>query len=620
MPANKIKCSQPPDSLTTSHLRSQTKKRWIEAGSSASSFPSRQAQLLKDERSAYEARMQLAMKEFHEGKPGATQRALATKYDVKYWTLWCRLLGVPTWSEGHFKQQTLNKEQADTLIQYCQLQASQARPLTHLHLKQKVFMLVRRTPSDKWVSQFLRARPDVLTGKGHGLDPKRGESFRKDIVYDYFDKLEKIDAAANGDVVPPGFILPAGDLQDFSHVPGVGWPYNSYATTNGCRCFRSLQIAWGKHCIDLACRGQSVTQDTVIEEYMKIRNKYFTKAVVAHAFRKSGCWPINRHVFSDEDFAPMEFTDGGSEAESEDDNDATWRDLSDCRSDSRSIITSNDLEDLWASIDVEADQTSDDELMGRENSLLASRTQASSNSFLNRLEASQSMLSELQCTLVQIILFQLNPHSVDQPLHEPHLHRHSMDAMMLPVTPDSKTFKVILLFRAIKLHPYRSKFQSLANQRLKGAHNMIQQKIADSKKKAEVEEAAKQAKEAATRERELERALNVATKAFDKPLMSLKKDELKDLASALGLSQDGINKVLIDRIKQKFEGNPLLKEDIRFKEIFTQKRGRKRAIQEIDEEGELEDELEGPGLEAGPSGVDVTEQFNFPLDPALQYE
>ncbi|KIJ37905.1 hypothetical protein M422DRAFT_177361 [Sphaerobolus stellatus SS14] len=286
----------------------------------------------------------------------------------------------------------LNKEQADALIQFCHLQANQARPLTRLILKQKVFELVGRTPGDQWVRRFLRARPDVLTGKAYGLDPKRAESFRREVVYDYFDKLEDIvvkhniqphniynfdekgvqlgggrkninvqyifprdssnryvlksdslllitiieAASATGDAVPPGFILPPGDLEDFTHVPGVGcvtvthngWTDNSVChqwfskvfipfinqrrqaneyvvlimdghkshetdqmlllalankiiliclpghTTHklqpmDVRVFGPFQTAWGKHCTEMACKGQPVTRDTMIEEYVK---------------------------------------------------------------------------------------------------------------------------------------------------------------------------------------------------------------------------------------------------------------------------------------------------------------------------------------------------------------
>ncbi|KIJ40474.1 hypothetical protein M422DRAFT_256733 [Sphaerobolus stellatus SS14] len=189
-----------------------------------------------------------------------SQRALVAKHNVQYWTLQQRLNGTLVRTGSHVKQQMLNKEQADVL-------------------KGKVFDLVGQTPGDSWVRRFLRVCPDVLTGKAYGLDPKCAESFRKDIVYDYFDKLEVIvakhnikqhnfynfdekglqlgggrkniniqyifprgsvnhyvlksdslllitiieAASANGDAVPPGFILPAGDIEDFMDIPGVGW-------------------------------------------------------------------------------------------------------------------------------------------------------------------------------------------------------------------------------------------------------------------------------------------------------------------------------------------------------------------------------------------------------------
>ncbi|KIJ37906.1 hypothetical protein M422DRAFT_50229 [Sphaerobolus stellatus SS14] len=126
--------------------------------------------------------------------------------------------------------------------------------------------------------------------------------------------------------------------------------------------------------------------------------------------------------------------------------------------------------------------------------------------------------------------------------------------------------------------------------------DLIQTRAAEAKRKAEAEAAAKEAKEAATRDRVLERALNVGTKIFDKSLMALKKDELKDIAFALSISQEGANKDLIARIKEKFEVESHLKTDIRFRGIFARKHRGKQVVREQQDEFENE-------VEAGPSGV-----------------
>ena len=41
-----------------------------------------------------------------------------------------------------------------------------------------------------------------------------------------------------------------------------------------------------------------------VKEYMDVRSKTFKPTTITTAFLKSGCWPINRGIFTDEDYAP----------------------------------------------------------------------------------------------------------------------------------------------------------------------------------------------------------------------------------------------------------------------------------------------------------------------------
>ncbi|KIJ34985.1 hypothetical protein M422DRAFT_262946 [Sphaerobolus stellatus SS14] len=70
--------------------------------------------------------------------------------------------------------------------------------------------------------------------------------------------------------------------------------------------FGPFQNAWVKHCEDSAIARDPVTRYNLVEHYMQIRNKYITPQVIQAAFRHSGLWPINRNVFTDEDFVPSQ--------------------------------------------------------------------------------------------------------------------------------------------------------------------------------------------------------------------------------------------------------------------------------------------------------------------------
>ncbi|KIJ52933.1 hypothetical protein M422DRAFT_94762, partial [Sphaerobolus stellatus SS14] len=145
-------------------------------------------------------------------------------------------------------------------------------------IKDRVFTMVGRVPGDDWVREFLASQPKIVTCAGRGLDPKRAQAFNRQTVYKYFDELEetmlkykipienvynfdekgvqlgggrkncscqyifakgdmnhyvmKSDnlqlvtileaASADGVMVPPGIVLPKGEMPHWGDVEGVG--------------------------------------------------------------------------------------------------------------------------------------------------------------------------------------------------------------------------------------------------------------------------------------------------------------------------------------------------------------------------------------------------------------
>ncbi|KIJ48785.1 hypothetical protein M422DRAFT_91853, partial [Sphaerobolus stellatus SS14] len=136
-----------------------------------------------------------------------------------------------------------------------------------------IFSMVGCVPSDDWVHKFLRWQPKIIAHSRKGLDPKRAQAFNQPTVYEYFDQLEKTvqkygippeniynfdekgiqlggsrknlisqyifakndqnryvtkseslqlitileAASADGAMVPPGFVLPKGEMPDWRH-------------------------------------------------------------------------------------------------------------------------------------------------------------------------------------------------------------------------------------------------------------------------------------------------------------------------------------------------------------------------------------------------------------------
>ncbi|KIJ52202.1 hypothetical protein M422DRAFT_126211, partial [Sphaerobolus stellatus SS14] len=70
--------------------------------------------------------------------------------------------------------------------------------------------------------------------------------------------------------------------------------------------FGPFQGAWIKHCEHAAITRNSVTQYNFVRNYMEVRTRSASSAIISSAFRKSGIWPFNSEIFTDEDFAPSQ--------------------------------------------------------------------------------------------------------------------------------------------------------------------------------------------------------------------------------------------------------------------------------------------------------------------------
>lgn len=68
--------------------------------------------------------------------------------------------------------------------------------------------------------------------------------------------------------------------------------------------FSPIGHAWRGHCDELHIKRQTVNRYNVIQEYLKVRDHHMKLSSIQSAFRTTGLFPVNRNVFSDEDFAP----------------------------------------------------------------------------------------------------------------------------------------------------------------------------------------------------------------------------------------------------------------------------------------------------------------------------
>jgi hypothetical protein len=68
--------------------------------------------------------------------------------------------------------------------------------------------------------------------------------------------------------------------------------------------FNLAQRMWHTLCDLRAEEGEEVTCDTVIEEWLDLRNEFMDEEIIQSAWRRTGHAPLNPDIFTDSDFAP----------------------------------------------------------------------------------------------------------------------------------------------------------------------------------------------------------------------------------------------------------------------------------------------------------------------------
>jgi hypothetical protein len=80
-------------------------------------------------------------------------------------------------------------------------------------------------------------------------------------------------------------------------------------TTHKCQpldvlVFSAVECRWQAVCMDYAIKGIPINHFTVIPAYIYAIQSMMTPNLIAKAFKKMGLYPVNRSVFTLEDFAP----------------------------------------------------------------------------------------------------------------------------------------------------------------------------------------------------------------------------------------------------------------------------------------------------------------------------
>jgi hypothetical protein len=367
-------------------------------------------------------------------------------------------------------------------------------------------------------------------------------------------------------------------------------------------------------------------REDFIKEYMAVRSKSFKPTTIISAFRTSGCWPVNRDVFTDEDYAPSIPTSTVSRhvpssfpvgvqntQELDDESDDEYPDPANYpmeHPDSDDELSSNDAGDAiydsenlqtGAAITPAVSQPLSAPVFSHHRPLTppvvsnstsavhvssvvmkpippttfyASTTRPLRQS--KRKPASASGHSATTSSMVQAQLDTLSQAYSDlsQQMAELRSENSTLTAHCTIARTEIQDLKRILNAKANKPQKRRKLNVDArwlnSDEGLRLAEEQEALRAAEERKKREAREQ-REAKEA---EREVQRRQRDPNAPFTGTLFSKTKADLQDIAQVLGLTMDGQKKDILARISTHFDANPILRDDSRFEGIFNRTRRR----------------------------------------------
>ena len=306
-------------------------------------------------------------------------------------------------------------------------------------------------------------------------------------------------------------------------------------------------------------------REDFVKEYMRVRKESFRPSTIISAFKKSGAWPIDRTVFTDDDYAPS--IPYSTEA-------LDFLSLPEDASDSDSDLLNSDSDD--------SDNDSDDDSGNNSHQSPMSSTP----SLPSTLPASSSSISPVSSETAPTLsaatpgpsrMFTFPPVSTARFYHDPVLFDRilQLEGQVQQLSGHVKMVKVELQNEKRKSNERdgRASKRRKLNVEARVLTSAEGRRFAEEK---EAEQAAKAQKkrDAAIRrkEKEVERDRQHRARGPDAPftgsLTSKNKPDLKEIAAALDITEDGTKDALIQHINAFFDSNPSLRESPRFSGLF----------------------------------------------------
>lgn len=72
--------------------------------------------------------------------------------------------------------------------------------------------------------------------------------------------------------------------------------------------FGPIQAAWAKLCENMAANNEPIEKSSLMDHYTAVRNNTLNSKLIADSWRRSAHYPIDPHIFTDDDYAPSHGT------------------------------------------------------------------------------------------------------------------------------------------------------------------------------------------------------------------------------------------------------------------------------------------------------------------------
>ena len=351
--------------------------------------------------------------------------------------------------------------------------------------------------------------------------------------------------------------------------------------------FGPFQRSWLDRCDAIVeLTGSEMPKEDFIKEYMQVREEYFRPSTVMSAFKKSGAWPIDRTVFTDDDFA----TSIPYSTEARD-----FPPLSEFESLPPLSLDFDHISDNNSDSDTDSDSDSErqshhhpPQMSHSHPTVDHSRRSSMSMPIPNpsTIPVTESHPNNsLPKKISESSLSQMSPIPASQFYHDPVLFERIsyLEASLEQLTGQVKMVE-------LELQNEKRKNNQRDSRPSKRRKLNVEARVLTSEEgkrlaaEKDAERAAKEQKkrEAAMRrkqkenDREQQRRDRAPDAPFTGSLSSKSKPDLQEIAGALSLAEEGTKEVLVRRITTFFDSHPRLRDSERFTGLFN--RTHKRRI------------------------------------------